>query len=502
MNGISPIIQAFSEREYLEFEAFLTHKNRRGDVKNTALVRLLRAGKTDTAFLCEQLYAKPNKQALYSLRNRVFEVLIDFIASSKMQGENSIDISLAKYILAARDFLYQKNYKLAYKLLIKTEKIALAHDLYTLLTEVYHTLIQYAHHFEQVDLKVLIERFRKNQQLQNTAEEFNIIYAKIRNALQEQQQQGTSVSFSELVSRISSEHAVSINDILSYKSLYQMITLTNLSAYLSKDYLKIESFIIAQHQVLKAKKDQEKQLFYHIRVLFLIANTLFRNKKFESSLSYLQQMKQAMVSQQKKYYTTFLPEYTLLLALNTNYLGNQQEAIRILEGRRATKNIQVKIQLESDLTLIMCYFQNQNYTAAYKAYTKLQHSDLWYEQQAGIEITIKKNLIALLLHKELNHFDLFESRLLSFRRKYRTFLLSHGEERVLRYLEIVERFHNDPQWIRSEDCFQMVESSFDFIGALQEDIFAMSFYAWLKSKMHSKDLFATTLELIKTARMD
>jgi hypothetical protein len=42
--------------------------------------------------------------------------------------------------------------------------------------------------------------------------------------------------------------------------------------------------------------------------------------------------------------------------------------------------------------------------------------------------------------------------------------------------------------------------SFNWIEAQQEDIFVMSFSAWLKSKMENKPLYETTLKLVKIAK--
>ena len=45
-----------------------------------------------------------------------------------------------------------------------------------------------------------------------------------------------------------------------------------------------------------------------------------------------------------------------------------------------------------------------------------------------------------------------------------------------------------------------MEQSFEWIGPEREDIFVMSFYAWLKSKMEKKLLYKTTLDLVAKAQ--
>ncbi len=51
-----------------------------------------------------------------------------------------------------------------------------------------------------------------------------------------------------------------------------------------------------------------------------------------------------------------------------------------------------------------------------------------------------------------------------------------------------------------KEFYDKVENSFEWIGAKREDIFVMSFYAWLKSKMEEQPLFETTLKLIEQAQ--
>ena len=132
---------------------------------------------------------------------------------------------------------------------------------------------------------------------------------------------------------------------------------------------------------------------------------------------------------------------------------------------------------------------------------KFYHTDKYYIEKAGIEWTIKKNLAEILLQIELENIDLIESRLTSFKRHYTTYLKNINQERVIIYLSLVERYYKQPEIITTEKFKNLVEESFEWINAKQEDIFVMSFYAWLKSKMEKNPLFETTLNLIKEAQI-
>ncbi len=101
-----------------------------------------------------------------------------------------------------------------------------------------------------------------------------------------------------------------------------------------------------------------------------------------------------------------------------------------------------------------------------------------------------------MLHLELGNIDLFESRLLSFKRSYYQYLKDIKQERAIQYLSLIEVYYKAPEIVVTEKFKLKVEGSFEWVDAQQEDIFVMSFYAWLKSKMEQKPLYETTLQLI------
>lgn len=211
-------------------------------------------------------------------------------------------------------------------------------------------------------------------------------------------------------------------------------------------------------------------------------------------------MHDKMLTNNQKHYNTFKLKYHLLLALNHNYLNNQEHAISILEELPSKKHHDTEALLNIQISLIMFYIQNEQLHKAKQLFSKFYHTDAWYINKAGPEWTIKKNLIEIILHIELANLELVESRLLSFKRKYYDYLKDINQHRVITYLNFVELYYKKPEIITTESFHNKVEQSFEWIEAQQEDIFVMCYYAWLKSKMEKQPLFKTTLNLINAAR--
>ncbi|NQX86698.1 MAG: hypothetical protein HRT67_12475 [Flavobacteriaceae bacterium] len=500
MNDLNSIISSFTEEEGRNFISFLEKKNKRKDTKNIQLFKLLTQKSIDHKKIQHTLYKGRSQNAYHALRKRLFQSILEFLAHLSLEHENSTDLQIIKNIIAARSLLLKNQTKLAYSILDKAEHQAKAHHLFSLLNEIYHTKIQYAHTYPSVQLKDLIHKFNLNHKDLILEDQLNIVYAKIRRSLNEMLHTNKIIDFSALLTQTLDEHNISINDSMSFKSLYQLVTIVSISAFATNDYYNLEPFLIATYNQIQLHERSKIQSFYHIEVLYLIANTLFRNKKFEHSLSYLELMHENMQHNKRKYFGTFELKYNLLLALNHNYLNHQVQAIEILESQTNKKHQDMKTLLDIRLSLVMCYIQNKQLQKAAQQAAQLYHTDTWYKKKVGYEWSIKKHLIEIILHIELGNLDLVASRLLSFKRNYHNHLKAIKQERVITYLKFIEIYYKTPELVTTKVFHNQVEASFEWIGAQQEDLFVMSYYAWLKSKMEKQPLFKTTLDLIHASQ--
>lgn len=113
---------------------------------------------------------------------------------------------------------------------------------------------------------------------------------------------------------------------------------------------------------------------------------------------------------------------------------------------------------------------------------------------------VEKNMIEILSLIELDKLDLVLLKLQQFKRHFSKKLQDIGEKRVLTFVGFVERYYESPKEVTSDQFQKSVEESFDWLGREQEDIFVLSFYAWLKAKMLGEDLYKVTLELVGAKR--
>ncbi|WP_400081238.1 hypothetical protein [Winogradskyella sp. R77965] len=497
MIAIKTIIDTFSSEDQQKFIVYLEQKNKRKDTKNIKLFKLLATGEDNSKAICNQLYKTNSNNAYHALRKRLFQSLIDFTANKNLEDENSIDMQIIKYILASRTYLIQKNYEIAYKILDKAERLADEHLLFPILNEIYHTKIQYAPNYPKIDLAQLIIKQKENQKKHQLEDQLNVVYAKLKSVLNAISYEGKVINFEQILQDTLKDSDIKISESLSFKSLYQILAIANISALVTTQYFQIEGFVMKSYELLKNKKDTDKQLYYQIHIVYIIANTLFRNKKFEVSLHYIEEMEQLMLLKRSIYFKDFILKKTLVEALNLNFNNHQKEAIDLVESIIKIKHNDLESLLDLHLSLLMFYFQKEDFLKAKSILSQFYHTDKWYIEKAGIDWVIKKNLAELLLYIELQEDDLFYSRLKSFKRRYSDYLKQIDQLRILKFLSFAEQYYLKPERIKTDDFKNKVKIAFEWTKVNEEDIFVMSFYAWLKNKMEDGNLYRTTLRLVK-----
>ena len=132
--------------------------------------------------------------------------------------------------------IIKKNYDIALKILNKAERLAEDHMLFPILNEIYHTKIQYAPNYPKVDLDVLIKKQKENQKKNYLEDQLNIVYAKLKTVLNSIAYEGKVVDFESELKTILKNYDIQLDDSLSFKSLYQILAIANISAFITNTY--------------------------------------------------------------------------------------------------------------------------------------------------------------------------------------------------------------------------------------------------------------------------
>ncbi len=484
MNTIIQIYGGFTVQEKKEFARYLKDKNRRNDTKNLALLKLLDKGKVKNAHTI--LYPNQDKGAFHALCKRVQDSLVDFVASQSFANESQKDMETLKLLLASRLFFEKKYFKTAFKTLGKAEQKAKTLENFSILSEIYHTKMQYAHANPAWSLKKIIWDYELNKVLLEQDFQLNMAYANIKENLVNTPKKPVQ----SIVGEAFSHFKVKINQDLTYKSVFQLMEITATLGKLQRDFYSIAPYMMDLFNAVREKGEVPlQQQYYYLNILYLLAVTDFRNKKFDSSQCKLLEIEDVIKTAKKGTYHAFKEKLGVMHALNALFTSKIEEALTILK-------LQSKTSLNAQLLLAMCYFQKEQFSEANTVLIQLNKNDAWYEKKMDWIWVLKKNIMEILLYIELDKLELVLNRLNRFSKNFGKQLRAIGEERVLIFMDLVKAYYEAPH-LATEDSFKdSVENSFDWVGNDQEDIFVMSFYAWLKSKIEGKKLYQVTLELV------
>jgi len=492
MNNLYLIIATLSTEDKKEFVRNLKERNKRNDTKNVELFRLL-----DTANLPSNinviLYGTPSTGAYHALSKRLHDLLIDFIATKSFDTESSEEMNALKLLLASRLFFQQKQLYIAFKTLSKAEIIAAKHSLFTILNEIYQTLLLYAHLNGKLVLEEVINKYQANKLNMAQEENLNLFYATIQAELNH-----NNPGISDIINRNLLLFNISITKNLSYQSLYKILQITNQVAYVTRDYHEFLPFVEEACQKIEAKyRTKDKHLYDHLQVLYYLANTYFRIKNFELSASYLEEMHSYMSLENNKYSAIFQPQYELLKSLLLIYTGQNDEAVsRITLFNFEKYKNKSEYAVDLKLALVVALFFQKNYKEALKTLQDFYHSDQWYIDKVGYIWVIQKNLVEILLLIELDYVDLVESRLTSFKRKYYSHLKKHNEDVILDFLKLISSFYYKTEDIYSEN-FRKKAGNLLSIKSKDTDVFTISFYSWMRAKIDKAEVYTTCLDYIK-----
>ena len=444
------------------------------------------------------IYGKPSRNAFHGLSKRLQDSLIDFIAAHNFETETSEEFDTLKLLLTARVLYERSQPKIAHKILKKAMSKAKEHDLFSILGEILHTQIQYAHLHPEVNLDALFDAFNDNQEQHKQQENLNLASAYLKQQLQQSSVIHHKKSLDILQSTFK-KFNISINPSLTIKSFYQILDLVNATAHLEHNFMDALPFIEDVYHQLQPKQNLDKHRFYHIQILYFLANAYFRNKQFDRSQEFLTLMFQEMQEEQGKYASRFRESYLLIKTLNLNYSGKANEAIKELEDYFATITAKKIENPDLILSLVTYYAQQEQYKQALRTLHKLRHTDGWYRKRMGADWVTKKELITLIIYLELGHINLLESAIKRFKRTYKHIL--KGDAQINYFFAMIQKIYFKPEQVRTTAFRELLKTHFTTTSGRSSDVFMISFFAWLKAKNEQKSLYAITLDLINKSEI-
>jgi hypothetical protein len=114
----------------------------------------------------------------------------------------------------------------------------------------------------------------------------------------------------------------------------------------------------------------------------------------------------------------------------------------------------------------------------------------------GQEWVLKKLLLEAINLFELDHTELALDKIKFVEQNFKAYMARDPHKRALHFIRLFKKIMQDPAIVSTKSFADLVDNTFTFLPHEEEDLQAMTFYAWLKSKMLRRDFYEVLIEVV------
>ena len=426
---INEIISSLNKEEKRFFKIFTKRTLKSENRKDIILFDYLNSKKIiDDSELLKKLNLK-NKNSLYQLKNRLFKDLNKSMLLQHFDKEK--DLFSLSNILLSRVYKRKGNLELAYKFLKKAEEKALLNETFELIALIYNEVLKLAYDLVTIDVEEYINKQRKNKKKFDLAQEMDLVLSAVMYKIKTAQNFSTDKDIFFLLNQTLEKFIK--NKLISDSPKFRIKVFQAVSRGLlqKKNYIELEKYLLKTYSSFKKdnlfnKTNHENKLM----MLTYITNSLYKNKKYEKSLEFANELKSEMLRFDNMLYNKFLFFYYNALVINYSTL-NKTKALKILS--QAKENIIIKnlptFGVFIYLNTALIYFDLGNFKISKKNIRRLilQKDFMNLDKSFKIQIYIAE----LIITYSTKEFDQLESKIIYLKSKFKTSLSENKRDSKL-----------------------------------------------------------------------
>ena len=426
---INEIISSLNKEEKRFFKIFTNRTLKSDNRKDIILFDYLNTKKIiDDSELLKKLNLK-NKNSLYQLKNRLYKDLNKSMLLQHFDKEK--DLFSLSNILLSRVYKRKGNLGLAYKFLKKAEEKALLNEAFELIALIYNEVLKLAYELVTIDVEKYIDKQRKNKKKLDIAQEMDLVLAAVMYKIKTAQNFNTDKDIFFLLNQTLEKFVK--NKLISDSPKFRIKVFQAVSRGLlqKKNYIELEKYLLKTYSSFK--KDNLFNKTNHdnkLMMLTYITNSLYKNKKYEKSLEFANELKSEMLRFDNMLYNKFLFFYYNALVINYSTL-NKTKALEVLS--QAKENIIIKnlptFGVFIYLNTALIYFDLGNFKISKKNISRLilQKDFMNLDKSFKMQIYIAE----LIITYSTKEFDQLESKIIYLKSKFKTTLSENKRDSMI-----------------------------------------------------------------------
>ncbi|MGB3590273.1 MAG: hypothetical protein WBA16_01175 [Nonlabens sp.] len=472
MDDLISIIKSLKEHEVVGFTAFAKARNKRAHNHLLTLFKLINDGRVKD--LDQKIYGKPNRGALYAVKNRLKSSLIDFLGIHGFEREQKVELLLLKRLLAARILMQRNVIKVAWSILEKGSITAQRLELYTLNHEFLLTQLQHIHLLKGENLKILEQRFEENKSLCELENNLSLFFATVKTQ---------QILTPDAIEQELRQRNITVDHRVPSRSYFQILEILTDAATHEVNYFELAPMALKVERLLEGKEVVNRDGdIWTTETLYLLALINFRTGCFEKSQELLCKLDELDRD------TGNSEKVLVLKALNLNYTNRPIDCQQLLTAIK-------KPSFQTQLIVLMIMIQHGEPFRAGRLIKTMGKSFNYYAATYGSIWAIKREIAAIITYTDCRLYDLAEKHLTSLQKRLSD-RPSIAPSRLHDYLRVVKNYLDNPL---SPDKTSLMNQLLVLQHPMaSEDVITVSVYAWLKARINKADLYHTTLDTMFT----
>ncbi|TVR77071.1 MAG: hypothetical protein EA412_12345 [Chitinophagaceae bacterium] len=439
MDILEHFIRQLNKEETRAFTMYQQRMNygiKRKDKYLFEYIRKSKAEDFDEEKIFTKLYFKKDKNAFYRLKNRLLE---DVGKSLVLQHIHKTEpLTTIHYYSLAVLFHLKNNLRLAAFYLKKAERNATKYEQYEMLEIIYKQFVKLSMDDVSIDPSIYIENRKQNQTILTKISEMDDVLAIVGYRMKVSQNFSSAMDpayqkLKDMVNQFMNDPDLQKSKILQLR-VYRAASQLLLKQH---DYPALEKYLLSTYKQFKDKNlfDRDNHEI-QLQMLTYIVNALFKNKKYKKSLSYAENLLEAMKKYDNVLYDKYLFFYYNSLIINYSEL-DKDKAIELLEEMKSIKQSSFYEQFIY-ANLAVLWFDKQNYDNAIDNLIKLTTHDSYKKTDTNLRMKIA--VAELIIRYEVGDYDVLDYKLNQVKKEFKDLFSKIENEREKELVKLIKKF--------------------------------------------------------------
>jgi hypothetical protein len=505
MKPLEEVIGQWTHKSFDGFLKFLKARGGRKGVLDLSLAKSIRRGNFSADDFVLMAYGEldnKNRAAYHGVRKRLAQQTVRYISEELLNEDQEAEKEIFESIRASRYLAKNGHSEWANSLLQRADRLSEQGSMTFMQNWVLNERISMAG--EEDEAAVLALEEERKQRIAEVELEQRMMMARthLQVRLRERKKSGQASSPMSILQNTLLEYDLLDDEVKKPKLMHQLTVMMRAVLVASKEFDESRAFLYAQNELISNAGGYEGDE-QEVEMAYFLAHADYRCRKYDLALQRMPELYQMINSLQVSRRHFWFSKVVLLEAQTRNFSGQllkAQELLLEMLSHPAFGGVS-KERYNLILNLAVLYFQLGFFDKVLETFKLFRHRTQWHIEYMGLEWVLKKQMIEVIALVELHEDQRAMEGIQKIQSLSEEFFSQRPYRRVLLFLEWVQRYLSNREAFSGPLVLDRLVKSLAVQSDRKEDLQAVAYYTWLKSKAEGRSYYELLLEMVRGAEV-